>query len=812
MQFSQDFKTEKAVSCFHCGEICPNLEISIDDKFFCCNGCKLVFEILEENKLCKYYELDKEAGVSLKNSPAEFGSRFAFLDDDLIKKKLIDFTNGEITTVTFFTPQIHCSACIWLLENLHKLNKGISFSRVDFLKKKVSIKFSEQKTSLRAIFELLSRLGYEPKISLDDMDIKKLPDSSKKLYYKIGIAGFCFANIMLLSFPEYLSLGKLLDITYKQFFGYLNLFLSLPVILYSSSDYFRSAIIGMRQKKINIDFPISLGLLALFLRSVYEVVSQTGPGFFDSMTGLVFFLLIGKIFQSKTFDVLNFERNYKSYFPISVTLKKSGISSSKPVSKLEVGDRIIVRNNELIPADSILFNGTGNIDYSFVTGESFPEEKVMGQVIYAGGRQVGGAIELEVVRTVTQSYLTQLWNNDVFLKKDEDKFDSMVNTVGKYFAGITILIAVLSVIVWFPVSISKAIFVFTSILIVACPCGLALTSPFALGNAMRILGRNKFYVKNTSVIERMSKIDSVVFDKTGTITKQGNAMVSFIGGVLSSFEQQLVKSVVRNSSHPLSAMIFDAIKEEKVFEVQDFKEWSGKGIEANVGIYSVKMGEKFFVTGEKAIHRGGKDIVLDTKVYLSINGENKGYFSISNIYRENIEEVIYNLNKEYELSLLSGDNNGEKWNLLKYFDNPSQLYFNQSPLDKLYFINKLQSSNKKVMMIGDGLNDAGALKQSDVGVAISENLNNFTPSCDVIADASCFNFLDRFLKYSKTTKTIIILGFIISLIYNVFGISLAFMGMVSPILAAILMPISSVTVVLFTILGTNLMAKKRGLV
>jgi len=204
------------------------------------------------------------------------------------------------------------------------------------------------------------------------------------------------------------------DSFFIKFFGWLNLILALPVFLYSSSDYFISAFKGLRKKILNIDVPISLGILVLFLRSAFEVVTHTGAGYFDSMTGLVFFLLLGKLFQNKTYETLNFERNYKSYFPLSVILKKDDSEVSIPISKLNVGDKIVIRNNEIVPADSILFGGEGNIDYSFVTGESKLAPKVLGELVYAGGKQIGSAIELEVIKEVSQSYLTQLWNNEAF--------------------------------------------------------------------------------------------------------------------------------------------------------------------------------------------------------------------------------------------------------------------------------------------------------------------------------------------------------------------------------------------------------------
>lgn len=752
--------------------------------------------------------IEEKPGISQQKKSA-YSARYEFLDDPQVNSQLIDFTDGTITTASFFIPQMHCSACIWLLENIYKLNTGVIFSEVNFLQKKLSVKFKLNQISLRQLVELLVSIGYEPQINLGNLEQKVKYSSNRKLYYKIGVAGFCFGNIMLLSFPEYLSFEGYIDALYRQFFGSLNLLLALPVFFYSASDYFKSAYTGLKQKTINIDFPLALGIAVLFFRSVFEIVTQTGSGFIDSMTGLVFLLLAGRVFQSKTYDALSFERNYKSYFPISVTLIKSQKEKCIPVSKLKQGDRIIVRNNELIPADAILFSGNGNIDYSFVTGESVPGAKVPGEIIYAGGRQIGSAVELEVIRTVSQSYLTQLWNKDAFVKEDENKFVSLVNIIAKYFTAAVLVISVAAALYWLPVSFSKAINAFTAVLIIACPCGVALTSPFALGNAMRILGRNKFYVKNTSVIEKLSKINTIVFDKTGTITKPGDSALTFSGSMLTAYEQKLVKSLVRNSLHPLSSKIYSVIEGEELFDVTDYTESLSKGIEGRIDRNFVKLGS--------ALHAGnsGKndetDMRLNTQVYLSINDSVKGYFSISNVYRQGLETITSQLLKKYELFVLSGDNEGERKNLLRFFDKSTRLNFNQTPEEKLVYVKSLQAENKNVLMLGDGLNDAGALKQSDVGIAVTDDVTGFSPACDAIIDASSFRNMYDFMRFTVTSKYIIIASFFISFLYNLSGISLAFQGAVSPLLAAVLMPVSSVSVVLFTVIATNLAAKRRKL-
>ncbi len=804
---------KEGVKCYHCGEICNEQRIFIGEKQFCCQGCRMVYEILNENNLCQYYAFEKNPGPSLKKAPAELKPRYEYLDDPQVISQLLDFSDGKFSAASFHIPQIHCSSCIWLLENLHKLNGGIIHSEVNFMQKSLRIRFNPAEITLRSVVETLVSVGYEPRINLSDAETKVKYHSNRKLYYRIGVAGFCFGNIMLMSFPQYLSLGGYVESLFRSFFGALSIVLALPVIIYSASDYFKSAFLGIKQRNINIDFPISLGLGVLFIRSVFEIATGAGPGFFDSMSGLVFFLLAGKLFQSKTYDALNFERNYKSYFPISVTVKKNNSEKSVPVSNLSIGARIIIRNGELVPADAILFSSRANIDYSFVTGESEPVSKVAGEIIYAGGRQRGGAVELEVIRTVPQSYLTQLWNSDVFVKKDENRFNSMVNVVGKYFTVIVLLTAAAAFIYWLPVDMRTAINAFTAVLIVACPCGIALTGPFALGNAMRILGRNKLYVKNTSVVERMSGIDAVVFDKTGTITRTGAAKIAFNGSVLSSYEQKLVKSLVRNSTHPLSGRIYEAIGEEGLFEVKSFKEAVSKGIEGVIDGKLVRMGSALYAADKNNILKydkksGGSDM---TKIFLSIDGSIKGFFSLNNVYRDGLGSLASALKGKYDISVVSGDNSGERDNLLNYFGGDSLMLFNQSPQDKLGYIESLQQKGMKTLMIGDGLNDAGALKQSDVGIAVSEDIAGFTPSSDAILDASAFSRFDELLGFARTAKKIIIMSFIISILYNITGVSLAFRGSVSPLMAAILMPLSSVTVVLFTALSTNIMAWKKNL-
>jgi len=799
--------SKQKVTCYHCGDECDNFPIESEDLSFCCVGCKNVYAILSQNNLCDYYNLESNPGTAIRNPVSK--TKFNYLDDEQVLKKLIDFNDGGIQKVTLFIPIMHCSSCIWLLENLYKLDKGVTNSRVNFLKKNLSLTYKTETTSLRKIVELLSSIGYEPAINLNDIETQVKKGENKRLSYQIGVAGFCFGNIMLISFPEYFGLDEFARVNFSRLFGYLNMFLALPVFLFSAQDYFKNAYKGLRKNHIGIDVPLALGIFVLFARSAYEIISHTGIGYFDTLAGLVFFILIGKWFQQKTFDTLSFERDYKSYFPIAVGVIADENETTVPVNNLKIGDRIIIRNNELIPTDSILMNGNANIDFSFVTGESAPVRKVLGEIIYAGGRQIGETIELEVSKKVSQSYLTQLWNNEHFAKQNESKIQTFQQTVSRYFTFALVIIAVASATWWLVFNPALSLNAFTSVLIIACPCALALSSPFALGTAMRILGRNKFYIKSPEVVEQIAKIDSIVFDKTGTITQSNDAKIDFIGDKLSDEEIQLIVSLAKHSVHPLSKKICQLLYQTKIIPVREFKEETGKGLQGFVGEKEVKIGSAKFLFPDGYLNLETSN--LSTTVHVMIENNMRGYFKIEHSYRKGLNQLITQLKEHFKLYLLSGDNDSERKNMQELFGENAQLFFKQSPMEKLTFIERLQNQNQKVMMIGDGLNDAGALKASNIGISVSENTSHFSPASDVIMDASVFNNANRFIQFSKHTTIVIKMSFIISLIYNIIGLSFAVQGNLSPLIAAILMPLSSVTVIAFTTITTTLFAKKGGL-
>lgn len=793
---SQNIKT----LCYHCGEECASDAIHSSDKVFCCQGCKTVYTILNNSDMCAYYDLNQHPGTTQFQEVRK--GKFDFLDNPDIASRFIQFQNETETHVTFYLPQIHCSSCLWLLENIQQIDSDIISSRVHFTQKEISLIYKKT-VSLKKVAELLTQLGYEPSISLEN-SVKDVHQSfDRRRWFKIGVTGFCFANIMMFSVPEYLA-GRMggIESDISFYFKIFSIILSLPVIFYGASEFFISAYKGLRQKFLNIDAPVALAVSVAFLRSIYEITSGAGSGYLDSMSGIVFFMLIGRWLQDRTYNTINFDRDYKSFFPIAIHKEVNGVFIPTDVNTIVAQDLIQIHHDEILPVDSMLSKGEAVIDYSFVTGESTPVKIQKGEIIYAGGKQLGGLIELMAIKPISQSYLTRLWNKDVFNEKKRD-VSNWVDQVGRYFTYAVLLIALASFGYWYLQADSYKMWnSFTTVLIVACPCALLLAENFAYGNMLRILHLNQFHARNKKTIDRIRNIQKIVFDKTGTLTYYNGMQVNYEGEPLSRETKIVIASIAKQSAHPIAYQVSKLLEVNDFVEIEHFKEQQSVGIEAWIHEVYYKIGIASFFNLENQESKG-------TELFIQIENRVVGKFIASNKYRSGISDIVQQLKSKFTLALLSGDNDSETQNIQKLLGQNDEILFNQSPEKKLEFIENAQKAlGQKVMMIGDGLNDAGALKQSDVGITICENNNLFTPSCDAVMEAKSIEILPNIINFCISGKNTILIAFIFSTIYNIIGLYIAVQGILSPLIAAILMPCSSITIVLLTYTLSNRYAKK----
>ncbi len=841
-------RAAERVSCFHCGEPCLDDAFRESEKTFCCQGCLIVHDLLAENGLEQFYTLSRHPGVRIRR--AAKAEKWAFLDEAALQQQLLDFTDGASSRVTLHLPAIHCVACVWLLENLFRLHPGVGQTQVNFPRREVSIAFSPGRLKLSELVELLASIGYEPRLTLGELERRRASHFPRRQWLQLGIAGFAFGNVMLFSLPVYLGLDSLSGPLFRALFGYLSLALALPVLIYSASDYWRSALLSFRQRVLTLDVPIAFGLAALFGLSGYNIVSGRGAGYLDSFAGLVFFLLCGRLFQQKTQERIAFDRDYRSFFPLSITRRNAAGEEIVALSNLRVGDRLVLRNGELIPADARLVNGQAFIDYSFVTGEAEPVAKQPGDYLYAGGQQVGGAIEVETLKAVSQSYLTSLWSHDAFRKQRVNPLNTLTNRYSRWFTRLVVVAAIGAGVFWVVRGdAARGFKAFTSVLIVACPCALALAAPFTLGTAQRLLARVRVFLKDALILERLAQIDAIVFDKTGTLTSPQANAVNFraargpngsldlngaahpplpdsagAGNPLSAVESSWIRSLARHSTHPHSVKIADSLAgtgaspslspahpaSPPVCAVEDFSEIPGCGLSGRVQGHELRLGSSAWLEAAGVAVPEAKGSSGSVS-YLAIDGACRGAFVLSSTLRPEIPGLLEELSQCYELTLLSGDNERDQARFRGLFGRAGQLRFNHAPLDKLAFIHTRQASGKTVMMVGDGLNDAGALRQSDVGVAVVEAVGAFSPASDVILEGSRVPELARILALARKSVRVVYWSFGISALYNLAGVSIAAAGVLSPIVCAILMPLSSFSVVLFACGATSLAARRAGL-
>lgn len=794
------------VACRHCATPCtPD---PAGGESFCCAGCRTVFALLREHGLDEFYRLDAAAGRRV--APA---GRYDYLNDPEVRLRLVDFTSERLERVTFSAPAIHCVACVWLLEQLFRFRPGLGESRVDFARREVTVSYDPAQAGPGDVAALLASLGYPPELRLSALDGRRGAAVPRRLWLQVGVAGFAFGNTMLFALAEYLGLEAAHASSFRPVFGGLSLLLAVPVVAFSAEDYWRAAWRSLRDRRLAIEVPIAAGLAAIFLWSVAALLRGVPDTYFDSLSGLVFFLLCGRVFQRKTFDRLTFDRDYRDFFPLAACRVTAGGGEERvALSRLQVGDRVRLRHGELIPADARLAAGEALVDYGFVTGESEAVRRAVGETLHAGGRQVGGLIEAELTRPPSQSYLTSLWNHDAFRKVRDETYDTLTNRYSVRFTWTILALALGAGLFWWVADPARALPAVVGVLIVACPCALALAAPFTLGAAVRALGRAGLFLRNGGVVEGLARIDTVVFDKTGTLTPTTPRRVEFAGPALGESEQAAVLALAAQSTHPAARAVARHLQADALqarAEVTRFREHAGRGIEGDVGGVRWRLGSAGWFKSQGLEPRGTDP--GQSAVQVACGDECRGVFAITPELRPEVAGLVRRLAGTHRLALLSGDHDGDRARFAPLFGDTEALHFEQSPHDKLGFIRARQDNGARVMMVGDGLNDAGALRQSDVGVAVVEEIGAFSPASDVILAAGDVTRLADLLAFARGTVGVVRLSFLLSALYNVVGLSFAATGRLSPVICAVLMPLSTVTVVGIAVGAVRWTAARHGL-
>ncbi len=769
--------------CRHCGDPCADASVQSSHGLFCCGGCAAVFALLAERGLDAFYACDLAPGVSQRAAGALADDRFAALSDPAVAARILLPGGGDLACATFDVPALHCASCVWLLERLWQVDDGIVRAEADLLRRTVQVWFQRERLSLRAVAERLAAVGYEPAIEREQA--RSGPSAAtRRLYLQLGLAGFAAGNMMLFSVPRYAN-GAPLEPVFQHLFDALNLALATPVLLFSAADWLRAAGRALAARRLTLDVPVALGLVALYARSVVDIATGAGPGFLDAFAGLVFFLLVGRLFQQKAFDRIAFDRTWRSFLPLQVRVETAdGTWRLTPLDDVRTGDRLTLRAQEVVPADAMLADAIGTIDYAFVTGESTPVVVRRGDVVRAGGRVVGRALRLDVTIDVRHAELARLWQHPAFTRPTRSLLTDLSARFGGWFTAATLLVAAAGAAAWWP-DTAMAAQVASAVLIIACPCALTLAAPVTLGTAMGILGRAGLYVKQPAVVLDLGRIDTIVFDKTGTLTAPG------VGGAapidVDPNDWRLVRRLAAESAHPVSrAIAAGAVADGAVDGVI---ETAGAGLFGFVDGHAVAIGTPAFVAGLTGVPPA-EDA---SGTAIAIDGRLRGRVDVGAPARAGIDAAVVQLARRGAMWLLSGDTEADAARWAPRF--ADRMRFRQSPAAKLAFVQARQRAGERVLMIGDGLNDAGALAAADTGLAVCDDTACLVPACDAVLHGGAVARLPVFLQVARRARQVIAACFVVSLGYNAIGLGLALSGRLTPLATAVLMPISSLTVI-----------------
>lgn len=794
-----------AHTCVHCGDPLGNEALVYEGRDFCCAGCKTVFTLIHEHGLEGFY--DVAGAVGPRNAASQ--TDYAYLDDEETMRKVCEYVDDTSIRVNFMAPAIHCASCLWLLERLPRLYPAVRRSRVDLLARRITIVIDRKTGKLSEVARWLERLGYPPELRLDNVvgstaDRKRKGGDTDRLGLKIGIAGFAAGNVMLLAIPEYFGMSMADVATWRPLFSAISIALALPVLAFSGGSYLRGAYRSIRYRRLNIDMPIALGMIAMFGHSVYEIMSGTGAGYLDSLLGLIFFLLVGRWFQRQTHRRLAFDRDYRSYLPLAARVRtKNGVRPIR-LDKLTTGHQVEIADGELVPADAILVEGLAALDKSYITGEDEPQPVAVGGTVFAGSRQRGEKIIIELTGQVDSSYLARLWSESSITDTDEATAtearatSKLLDKVGQYFTVVTLVIAALTFAYWAPESLSIALRAATAVLIVACPCAASLSLPFVYGRLAAIASQKGLAIRDALVVERFAEVDASAFDKTGTLTRRDSLAVTELYSPQTVQASQLL-ALARQSTHPVSQALVQHLQASgevaalaETLVLEQVEEHVGEGLRA------VIQGRHLF------LGKPGARLVADhsaASVVFTIDDRVCASYRLQSAVRQGASQLVAFAKTQGEVMLISGDGDQERERWEGMFGE-GNCAFRQNPTDKLRLIDGLRAAGKHVLYLGDGLNDAGALKAAYVGIAVADEGGGFNPACDAILAAEAVDGFEKLWRFLAGGRALVYAALALAIAYNLGGLAFAVTGNLQPVVAAILMPISSLTIIAWAWVGS----------
>lgn len=784
-------QVENSLHCTHCDEEVVVALYNIDDENqanpFCCQGCRTVYGVIHQKGLTDYYEIKNNSKIYKRRSPVELKKeKFNYLDDSDFTLEYSYKNRDGLRTMEFYLEGIHCLACLWLVEKLPEFVNDVEHSRLDMGKSVATVTLKDNGLFSNVAREL-NNLGYRPhplKKNEETVNLKKKEEHAT--LFKIGIAGAAAGNVMLYAICIYCGA----DGSFLKLFNLFTVILAFPVILYSAIPFYKSAWSALKKKQLNIDVPIAIALIAGFIQGLFNLIFKSGTNYLDTLCNLVFLLSMSRWLLSKIQEKGLNATDLNFFYHTTSVKKLEGSEFVEIHAKyLKVDDTILVEAGEIIPADGIILEGESNLNNSLLTGESLPIRSKKDDLVFSGTQNIDLPLTIKVLKTNADTRLGSILKEVESGWIHKARIVDFTNRLSKYFISAVFLLAALLIVMLVlqgksNVALERAI----ALLIVTCPCALALATPVTLTNTLSRASKKGIIIKNDEVIEKLSEIKQVFLDKTGTIT-YGNMKVESLNLLektqLSIFD--IIVTLEQKSNHPVARALKEYAKEKSPFRVLPVENWREI---IGVGVSGSIVG-KFYEIKNSKVFQDGK-IIAEFKLRDQVRRDSKSAISI-----------IENLG--IKTHMISGDRTEIADEVGKMIGmNPINIHAEVSPEKKLEIID----NSDHALMIGDGANDAMALSKAYVGVAVCGSMDISLRAADVyLTTPGIFPLVDL-IVISKETMKVIYRNLTISIIYNIISVIGVFAGVVSPLTAAIIMPLSSVSVLISTVIGTKALRQK----
>ncbi|MGQ8363696.1 heavy metal translocating P-type ATPase [Glaciecola sp. 1036] len=784
--------------CFHCG--LPNEEgnkypVEINNKLhhMCCPGCQAVAQAIVENGLANYYEFRTEPAARGDSALDNTMAQLSVYDEPELQEEFV-FDQGKHKQIQLTVEGITCAACGWLIEKQLAKVKGLKQISVNVSARRALVTWDESETKLSGILARLKAIGYASLPFHPDEHEASFKKEQKSYMKKLGLAGIMTMQVMMLAFGQYFDVFGNLDAQTQGYFNAVSLMLTTPVVFYSASVFYLSALKAIQARTVNMDVPVTIAIFSTYIAGLLAVNDGSGEVYFESICMFIFFLLISRFLEHRSrHKATEISSNMLKLIPATASKLVNNDWVSVLAKQLVAGEHVLVKAGESIPIDGKIVKGQSTIDESMLTGEFEPVFKAQGQQVYAGTVNQQANLEIEVTSQLKFAMMNQILRLQEVALARKPKIAKMADTFSRYFVSIVLMISALTYIYWHLQDSTDAFWITISVLVATCPCALGLATPSALTCAMAKLNKLGILLKRADALEQMTNATDIIFDKTGTLT-QGKFSIQQIHMLSDKYSQdyvmQLATFIEKRSEHPI-AKAFDYGFDAHDFQLEDYQITIGQGVLAKVNGNLVVVGSKRFIKSQ--LNNAEVCDTINANVYIAINHEIVAAFLITDTVLPETQKVISELN-DYSLCILSGDEQKNVNNIATEIG-INRAVGEQTPEGKLNYVQQEQAKGKSLIMLGDGINDAPVLAAADVSVAVGNASDLAKNAADVILINPKLNALVDLISMAKRTKTKIKQNIIWALSYNVIVLPFAVMGLLSPWQAALGMSLSSIIVV-----------------